>query len=85
MTDWNRVTKPAATWTCWPEPSPRVAPAPWYKHLCSALHEENEHLARAMELSYSPALFKRLLEQNKELVEGEGPRKAHSQRARGLP
>lgn len=22
MADWNRVTKPATAWTCWPEPSP---------------------------------------------------------------
>lgn len=59
MTDWNRVTKPAATWTFWPEPSPRVAPTPWYRHLRSALHRGIEHLAHAMELNYSPALFKR--------------------------
>lgn len=42
-------------------------------------------MAHAMELNYSPALFKRLLEQDKELVEGEGPRQAHSLEARGLP
>lgn len=85
MTDWNRVTKTAPTWTFWPEPSPRVAAAPWERHLHSALHRGNERLAHAMELSYSPALFKRLLQQNKELVEGEGPRETHSRGARGLP
>lgn len=85
MTDWNRVTKPAATWTCWPEPSPRVAPAPWSRHLRSALRRGNELLAHVMELSYSPALFKQLLEQEKELVERGGPKKAHSLGARGLP
>lgn len=85
MTDWNRVTKPAATWTCWPERSPRVAPTPWYRHLHSALHGGIEYLAHAMELNYRPALFKRLPEQDKELVEGEGPREARSLEARGLP
>lgn len=42
-------------------------------------------MVHAMELNYSPALFKQLLEQDKELVEGEGPREAHSLEARGLP
>lgn len=78
MTDWNRVTKAAATWTYWPEPSPRVAPAPWFGHLHSALHRGNKLLAHAMELSYSPALFKWLLEQDKELVKGKEPREAQS-------